>query len=65
MTVRTAQTAKTSHRGSERPARGRHRVQKDFLSGGSKGDRLHRSSHLGDTGDFERGWNQNDLCQNL
>ena len=40
MTVRTAQTAKTSHRGSERPAWGRHRVQKDFLSGGSKGDRL-------------------------
>lgn len=36
MTVRTAQTAKTSHRGSERPAWGRHRVQKDFLSGGSK-----------------------------
>ena len=47
MTVRTAQTAKTSHRGSERPAWGRHRVQKDFLSGGSKGDRLHRDSHLG------------------
>ena len=28
MTVRTAQTAKTSHWGSERPAWGRHRVQK-------------------------------------
>ena len=47
MTVRTAQTAKTSHRGSERPAWGRHKVQKDFLSGGSKGDRLHRDSQLG------------------
>ena len=47
MTVRTAQTAKTSHRGSERPAWGRHRVQKDFLSGGSKGDRLHRNPQLG------------------
>ena len=64
MTVRTAQTAKTSHRGSERPAWGRHRVQKDFLSGGSKGDRLHRSSHLGNTGDFERGRDQIDPCQN-
>ena len=64
MTVRTAQTAKTSHRGSERPAWGRHRVQKDFLSGGSKGDRLHRSSHFGDPGDFERGRDQNDPCQN-
>jgi len=50
MTVRTAQTAKTSHRGSERPAWGRHRVQKDFLSGGSKGDRLHRSYYLGTSG---------------
>ena len=64
MTVRTAQTAKTSHRGSERPAWGRHRVQKDFLSGGSKGDRLHRSSHFGDTGAFERGRDQIDSCQN-
>ena len=64
MTVRTAQTAKTSHRGSERPAWGRHRVQKDFLSGGSKGDRLHRSSHLGNTGDLERGRDQNGPCQN-
>ena len=65
MTVRTAQTAKTSHRGSERPAWGRHRVQNDFLSEGSKGDRLYQSSHLGNTGDFERGRDQNDPCQSL
>ena len=64
MTVRTAQTAKTSHRGSERPVWGRHRVQKDFLSGGSKGDRLHRCSHLGNPGAFERGRDQNGPCQN-
>ena len=58
MTVRTAQTAKTSHRGSERPAWGRHRVQKDFLSGGSKGDRLTETG-------FERGRDQIDSYQNL
>ena len=39
--------------------------KKDFLSEGSKGDRLHRSSHLGNTGDFERGRDQIDPCQSL
>ena len=41
MTVRTAQTAKTSHRGERAPLHGADtESKKDFLSGGSKGDRL-------------------------
>lgn len=65
MTVRTAQTAKTSHRGSERPAWGRHRVQKDFRREAARETGFTEVPILGNAGDFERGRDQNDPCQNL
>ncbi len=53
MTVRTAQTAKTSHRGSERPAWGRHESKKISCREAAR-----------ETG-FERGRDQIDPRQSL